>query len=487
MLVAVSCQQLQTICSANAPARLIASDNTDVLVKDISTDTRTLSVGETFVALSGEHFDGNDYATLAVKRGANAIVVEREIADISVPQIVVQDTRLALRDLAKFQRQHFAGKVIAITGSNGKTTTKEMIKSIFTIGHEVTATKGNLNNDLGVPFTVFDWTENDSVAIVEMGANHVGEIGYLSDMVSPDVAVITNVSEAHIEGFGSLAAIAEAKSEIYEGLFARHGIAVVNVDDAFSEQWLEKTQDLRQLCFARQAPSTTRTRQPNVCVSKADESGYCQIGFDSGEVIEVQLPVRGLHNIDNALAAASVAYALNVDADVIAQGLATFEPVAGRLNTQTFSRADKGKDTDENNAVTLIDDTYNANPASLQAAVSVMQSLAARKTTRVLVLGELGELGDSAADVHHELGVSLANRVDAVFCVGTLTTFFAHGAMLTNSSAHVQHFSEQSELLSVLHDFLETLTTPVVVLVKGSRRAKMERVVAALTQTYSGS
>jgi len=363
-------------------ARLIGADR-DIVA--FSTDTRTLAGGELFIALSGAHFNGNRFAADAAAKGALAVVVSEEQPGLSVPQLLVDDTNVALGRIAQAWRRQFDLVSVAITGSAGKTTTKEFMASIFGEMGPTLATLGNKNNDIGVPLTLFRLNASQRYGVFELGANHVGEIAYTSHLVEPQAAVITNVGTAHLEGFGSREGIARAKGEIYGGL-VKGGVACINLDDEFAPYWQDLCRDRAQLTFSLEKPADVRASN----VRQSESGRYVfdlRIGTQSAPV---ELQMLGRHNVANALAAAALAHACRVPLEKIAAGLARTLPAPGRLNLHV--PADKRR---------LIDDTYNANPSSMKAAIDVLADMPGRK---VLVLGDMGELGSTTESGHREVG-----------------------------------------------------------------------------------
>jgi len=446
--------------AARAGGRVEGADAApDVAFAAVGTDSRADCGGQLFVALRGERFDGHDFVGQARERGAVAALVDHRL-DLPLPQWVVDDTRLALGRLAAAWREDFAGRVIAVTGSNGKTTCKEMIAAVLGRAGSVRATQGNLNNDIGMPLTLLAARDEDFL-VLEMGANHSGEIGYLSAIGRPDVAVITNAGRAHLEGFGSVEGVARAKGEIAQGLLPG-GTLVVPSDSPFTDLW-RGLADGRALltCGPDEAASV---RFDPAAVACAWDLGGFETRFrvrlpDTDEPLALSLGVAGIHNVRNALAAVAVARTLGLEADAIRAGLAAVRPVPGRLNP----RRGKG-------GVRLIDDSYNANPDSVQAAIAVLVGLPGRHW---LVLGDLGELGPESAELHRGLGaIARAAGVDRLFTLGALsaaaTEAFGPGA---------RHFTDQAALVRALE---AALGPDDLVLVKGSRLAAMDRVADAL-------
>jgi UDP-N-acetylmuramoyl-tripeptide--D-alanyl-D-alanine ligase len=426
----------------------------------VSTDSRKIAMGDLFVALRGENFDGYEFVVKATQGGALAAMVNADsykanpsVAVSGSPVLEVADTRLALGQLAAYWRKQFDIPLVAITGSNGKTTVKEMLASILreAAGNPdaVLATKGNLNNDIGMPLTLLQLNSSHRYAVIEMGMNHMGEIDYLTRIAAPDVALINNASGAHLEGLGSVQAVAQAKGEILAGL-KPHGTAVINADDEHASLWRELAGVNQLLEFGLNPDADVNgTWQPS--------NGGLHLDVTAPQgMFAVNLQVPGIHNARNALAATAAASALNVPLEKIAAGLEKFSGVAGRLQRKTARHG-----------ASLVDDTYNANPASMRAAIGVLAQAGGK---RVLVLGDMGELGGDAAAFHAEIG-SEARRagIEKLYALGELSHYavreFGSGA---------QHFDRVEELQDALEKELDQDTT---VLVKGSRFMKMERVV----------
>lgn len=429
-------------------------------VTSVGTDSRNVRHGELFIALRGQYFDAHQYLGAAQAAGAVAAMVDVEgatLAPKSLPLITVNDTGKGLTQLAYAWRSRFSMPLVALTGSSGKTAVKEMLAAILReqagYGHDsVLATRGNLNNEIGVPLTLLALREEHRCAVIELGMNHAGEISRLTQLARPDVALINNAGHAHIEHLGSMEAIARAKGEIFEGL-SRTGIAVFNADDQYTVLWQE-------LCSKNKCIRFGLMREAEISADyelHALDSNI-QIITPAGEV-NTKLNAPGLHNVRNALAAAAAAFALDVPLLAIVAGLSRYKGVSGRLQ---YKAARAGG--------TLIDDTYNANPESMRAAIDV---LAKTPGQRVLVLGDMGELGASAAACHSEVGAyARAADIKTLYALGEMSAYtvaaFGEGA---------RHFSEMESLLVQLKS---SLAPDVTVLVKGSRFMKMERVVGAL-------
>lgn len=425
----------------------------NLFIHQIVIDSRKLTKGDVFVALLGENFDGHDYIEAAVNRGAIAVICEKKPSHpVSVPCFVVPSSLQALADIASYYRQSIQCPIIAVTGSNGKTSVKEMIYSIFPKPSH--ATPGNLNNHIGVPLSLLALTAEDRYAVFELGANHPGEIAYTVAMVKPDVSLVNNVGPAHIAGFGSLEGVARAKGEIYQGL-GLGGTAVINADDAFADFWDNLLQDKKVLRFSLHKPADVTAKDIRF---NADGCASFTLVLPKDQ-IQVALQVPGEHMILNALAAATCCYAVGVSAQDIACGLTAFSGVAGRMTFLT------GK-----NKALIIDDTYNANLRSVLTAIDV---LAKRQGQRILVLGDLGELGDFTQAHHEEIGrVAREKGIDLVLTCG------AHSKFTTKAFGNnAKHFTNHKTLAEDLMPYLDENTT---VLIKGSRSAVMENVVHEL-------
>ena len=432
--------------------------NGDAGFTGVSTDTRSIAKGELFVALKGENFDGHAYVEQALARGASAALVSHEVkTSTPIPQIVVGDTLMALGRLAQIWRSRFIIPMLALTGSNGKTTVKEMLRSILIAHHgdaaSVLATEGNLNNHIGLPLMMLRLNASHKVAVFEMGMNHLTEIDYLSHLVEPDIALIIQAGTAHIGELGSREAIAQAKGEIYAGL-SPDGIAVVNMHDRFGSYW-------RGLAGSRRVIGFGIAAEDDVIGEFSSDAVTIR---HVGESVSVQLHVAGEHNQRNALAAAAAAIALDVPLATIQAGLEDFEGVPGRM------RAYEG-----HKKATIIDDTYNANPDSVRAAIDVLRTKLGK---RLLVLGDMGELGSQAREMHSDVGAYAKHaNLDGVYALGKLSE-----ATVMALGASGWHFETVDDLV----DAIEPLLAPdVTVLVKGSRFMKMERVVAKLVPNFS--
>lgn len=436
----------------------------DVQIRRIHTDTRSLRSGDLFVALTGENFDGHDYLPQAQAAGATAALVDAWQDSSDLPQLAVGDTRVALGQLGKHNRSQFKGTLIALTGSSGKTTVKELLASIgdVALGAEaVLATRGNLNNEIGVPLTLLELDRQHRLAVIELGASLPGELTWTCSLAQPGVVLINNAGMAHAGEFGGPEQIVRAKGEILDNLGGR-GVAVLNLDDAAFDQWRERSSAGRLVTFSVNNP------QADVFARDVsfDEGGCARFELctPAGNVV-VQLQLAGAHNLANALAAAAAAHAAGLALDAIGGGLQQAQPVAGRCLRHGLSHGG-----------VLIDDSYNANPASMRAGIDLLEGMPGQ---RIMVLGDMGELGDWAEAEHRTLGEYANGKADVLFAVGPN---MQHAVAGFNGMA--QHFSSRQELLAAVSN---KITLPTSYLVKGSRSAAMEEVVAAILDVDKGA
>ncbi len=428
----------------------------------VSTDSRDIRAGDLFVALKGERFDGHDYAEQALAQGAACVLVEAgRLPALAGNRIEVADTLAALGQLAAFWRRQFSAPVVGITGTNGKTSVKEMLAAILRskVGDAaVLATAGNLNNHIGVPLMLLRLRAEHQFAVLEMGMNHFGEIRYLTKMAKPDVAVVNNAGAGHLEFLGSVEGVAQAKGEIFEGL-AADGRAVVNGDDAYAALWRGLAGHRAVLAFGLNG-GDAHAEQLQI---EALQSRFT-LRLPSGRA-DVLLKVPGEHNVRNALAAAAAAHALGLTPAEIAAGLASYAGTKGRLQQKQAA-----------NGALVIDDSYNANPNSMRAAVDV---LAAQAAPRVLVLGDMGEIGSDIAEHHRAIGAyAQAAGIERLFATGEQMQ-----QAVAAFGAGANWFANHTALLRALNTELTPTST---VLVKGSRFMQMERVVNELTQPAAG-
>ncbi|APZ42138.1 UDP-N-acetylmuramoyl-tripeptide--D-alanyl-D-alanine ligase [Acidihalobacter ferrooxydans] len=429
-------------------------EGADVEVAAVTTDTRKPDPQALFVALAGPHFDGHDFIRGAGVPDVAAVMVQREVAGAQ-PRVVVDDTLVGLRRFAHGWRGCIGACVVALTGSNGKTTVKEMLAAILSHDGDTLATRGNLNNHIGVPLTLLEVTQAHRYAVIEMGANHPGEIAALTALAQPRVALVNNAGPAHLEGFGSLAGVAAAKGEIYGGLGA-DGVAVINAEDRFAPYWMDLNQGREVLRFALDAEAEVRGTQ------QAD--GRLHIVTPLGE-IQVDLQLPGRHNAMNALAATAAAVAAEADLEAIRAGLEAVRSVPGRLRRLSGAHG-----------VQVLDDSYNANPGSLAAGLAVLAEAA---VPRWLVIGDMAELGNTAAQAHREVGErARAAGIERLFAFGPLS---AEAASAFGDGA--EHHTQMNDLIEAISSAVVRAAQPPCVLVKGSRSMGMERVVQALSAT----
>ncbi|MET0332350.1 MAG: UDP-N-acetylmuramoyl-tripeptide--D-alanyl-D-alanine ligase [Dyella sp.] len=437
--------------------RLLGDDAT---IQGVNIDTRKLKPGDLFVAIKGERVDGHDFAAEAAAQGALALLVTRRL-NTALPQILVDDTQLALGDLASAVRAQSDVRVVGITGSNGKTTVKTLAASILARHGRTHVNAGNYNNELGLPLTLLAMPADAQYAMLEMGAGKPGDIDYLASIARPDIGLVNTIAPAHLERMGSVEGIAETKGALYRSLPA-DGIAIINADDAFA-RFFEGLAGSRQvLRFGLEQPAEVSAQ---IIAQRLDGSRFV-LRTPVGEA-EVQLPLPGRHNIANALAAAAIGLALRVPLAIIVDGLQNVPGVAGRLNQQAMP-----------GGWTLIDDSYNANPGSVTAAIDTL-ALAAGE--RWLVLGDMAELGGDTRALHASIGrYAQARGITRLYAVGPLSA-----ATVQAFGAGAMHFSEQSALIDALR---AELHAGVSCLIKGSRSAAMDRVVAALNHnTHNGA
>lgn len=429
----------------------------DAAFTGVSSDSRKIEAGQLFIALVGPRFDGHDYLAEVAAKGAVAALVQRKVADAPIPQLVVADTREGLGRLGACNRDRFSGRVAAVTGSSGKTTVKEMLASILRTQGSVLATRGNLNNDLGVPLTLLELGAEHDSAVIELGASRIGEILYTVGLTRPQVAILNNAGTAHVGEFGGPEKIVEAKGEILEGLPA-DGVAVLNRDDRAFDVWHARAAGRRVISFG-----VTDGRADVRAENLTRDARGCMAFSLRGLVgdADIQLNLLGAHNVANALAAAAAAHVLGVPLVGIKAGLESLQPVKGRAVAQLAT-----------SGMRVIDDSYNANPASMLAAVDILAGFSGRT---VLVLGDMGELGDWAEQGHREVGEYARGKVSALYAVGPL---MAHA--VAAFGAQGRHFADQASLIQALVSEQDANTT---ILIKGSRSAAMDKVVAAFCGT----
>ena len=431
-------------------------------VQRVNTDSRTCQAGDLFVALQGERFDAHDFLSQVAAQGATAAVASHGLAAAHLAGVEVADTRIAFGQLAQGWRSQFTLPVIAVTGSNGKTTVTQMVASILRagFGDDALATQGNLNNDIGVPQTLLRLRAHHRSAVVELGMNHPGEIAGLAQMTQATVALVNNAQREHQEHMATVDAVAQENGEVIKALPAQ-GVAVFPAHDDYTPLW-------QALAGERACLRFSMTGKADVQLLKADwQSGHWAVEAQTpAGVLRTQLHIAGRHNVGNALAACACAMAAGVSLDVIAQGLNNFEPVKGR--SRAFGIQCAGRH------ITVVDDTYNANPDSVRAAIDVLAELPA---PRLLVLGDMGEVGTQGPEFHQEVGLYAAQKgLDHVLCLGDLALHTANAC-----GPNAQHLTDIDALNQRVMQQLPHLGS---VLVKGSRFMKMERVIEAISASH---
>lgn len=437
-------------------ARLQGGNRT---IRRVVTDSRRLEPGDLFVALKGPNFDGHDFVGAAELKGAEAVVVNR-VMDTTLPQLVVTDTLQALGRLGGYNRSLFQGPVFAVTGSGGKTTVKEMLARLLATRGPVLATRGNLNNEIGAPLTLLELSAEHRSAVVELGASAAGEIARMTAITRPDVAILNNAMSAHLEGFGSLDGVVQAKGEIFSGL-PEGGVGVVNLDSPHAATWINRLQRLqrRMISFGVEngAASVNATRL------EMNADGSWRFVLDDGtDQLPVSLRLLGRHNVANATAAAAAWVASGQPLTNIAGVLEQCAPVAGRLCPHRLA-----------SGALVIDDSYNANADAMKAAIDLLAQLPGE---RVLVLGDMAELGDQSLPLHEEIGHYAAERnIDRLLVTGTAMRRAADAYSKRRPGA--EHFATRAQLITHIQALLQD---GVTLLVKGSRSAAMDRVVEAL-------
>jgi len=428
----------------------------DKVISHVGIDTRVLVANALYVAIKGEQFDGHEFIKQAEEAGASALLVNEKM-NSTLPQIVVANTRIALAELAGAIREKAGIKVCGVTGSNGKTTVKEMIAAILAVKSSVLSTLGNFNNDIGVPLSLLRLEQSHEFAVIEMGANHADEIAYTSRYAKPDVVVITNVAAVHIEGFGCIDGVASAKAEIIESL-SDDGIAILNADDDYYNLWRAIAGQRECLSFG--VNDIADVRAENIVNTLQNEQFISSFNLVFNEQkISIKLALAGEHNVKNALAASAACIALGVDIAQIKQGLEQLNSVKGRMQLQATKKGYR-----------VVNDSYNANPASLQVALDAIHTNAENFW---VALGEFGELGVESSEIHKEMGLQIKQSgVTRLFATGELTKHtvdsFGNGA---------SYYAQQEDLIAAIQ---KEIDRDVVLLVKGSRSQKMEVVVNSL-------
>lgn len=435
-------------------AQLIGAD---CPITEVVTDTRQVTVGCLFIALKGERFDAHDFAADAIIAGAGALLVSKRLL-VDTPQLVVQDTRLALGQLAAWVRRQVPARVVALTGSSGKTSVKEMTAAILRECGEVLSTSGNFNNDIGVPLTLLRLQPQHDFAVIELGANHIGEIAYTARLAQPQSALVNNLSAAHLEGFGSLVGVAQAKGEIFAGL-PKEGVAIINADNNDLPHWQAQLSDKKVWRFSSQSVEQTDFFASEIQVTSNGTRFILHTPFGQTAVL---LPLPGRHNVANALAASALAMSVGAGLPAVCAGLRKLQAVPGRLFPILLAESKL-----------LLDDSYNANVGSMIAAVKV---LAEMPGYRLMVVGDMAELGEQAEECHRQVGeIAYQAGIDKVISVGRLSE------ILSSASGSGEHYQDKRSVITRVATLLSTHAV-ITILIKGSRSAAMEQVVHALQE-----
>lgn len=466
----------------------LSPPKTDVHFDGISIDSRTLQKNNLFVAINGNNFDGHKYIASAKAKGAAAAMVDLPSTHPELPELVVGDTRKVLGELAKAYLEKMNAKRVAITGSVGKTTVKEMVSAILHVHTKnqssIIATLGNLNNDLGVPLTVFRVKPETEYGVFELGANHIGEIAYIADIVKPHIALVNNVAGVHLEGFGSIEGVAQGKSEIYQYL-TTDDTAVINLDDAYSESWLEQTEKLGCKVITYSIANSSADVFASELLLESAKTTFVLNASGKGSpgigrfAVTVSLALLGEHSCRNALAAASISFGLGVSVETIIEGLSKVGEVKGRFNIVEYS-----------SGATLIDDTYNANGKSVKAAIDVVVQLKQQQNKKdaIVILGYLGELGLSEVSTCEDVAkYAITHNIDQLWIVGEQSSLYQSVFVSeelkpqeSRTSAQFNAFDDVESAANALLPILKSKKEDVIVLVKGSRSAKMERIFQLL-------
>jgi len=443
---------MQLLLSKIAEILACEQPEKDSMVTGTVIDSRKVVMGNLFIALQGEHVDGHHYLATARLAGATAALVT-EKQDDELTQLVVKDVVKAFGMIAKYWRQQCNAKLVAVTGSNGKTTVKEMLASVLRLSGNVIATEGNLNNELGVPLTLSRLENETDFAVIEMGANHAGEIARLVAMAMPNVSIINNVAAAHLEGFSSIDGVAKAKAEIFSGL-VESGTAVINTDMKYADEWKQVLTNHKIISFAIENEADITA----IDIQNGPHSSHFMVEIES-EFHAINLPLPGLHNVANALATIAITRALDIPVAVIVKGLAAMKSVPHRLELR---RGRQGAQ--------LIDDSYNANPGSYQQALSVLQ---ASNGEHWLVLGDFGELGSESESLHYKMGLDAKESgVNRLWTVGTESR--AATQAYGNGAKHFEHIADLQQQLE------KTLSSDVTCLIKGSRFMQLDKLADKL-------
>ena len=448
-------------------------------INDLVIDSRAITVNTdkvtAFLALKGANFDGHRFAQQVIEQGCQLLIVDHQLHDITgTAQLIVSDTRIALGHIAAFVKKELAPKTVGITGSSGKTTVKEMVAAILSRLGKVLATNGNFNNDIGVPLTLLRLDSSHDFAVIEMGANHLGEIAYTTALAKPDVAIINNIAAAHLEGFGDLCGVARAKGEIFSAL-GEQGVAIYNQDTLHTDKWQWRLTDKKVRTFS--CASTVDCYSENVTL---DDNGCASFTLQSAQGhCDITLTIPGRHNVANAVAAACIALEFGASLKDIKLGLAQMQPVKGRLNLYQLTELQSGC------RIKLIDDSYNANLESAKAATQLLANYSGKK---LFILGDMGELGSEARSYHQEVGEFAKQlQVNTLLSLGVLSQSASDAFIKDNpNNEQSQHFKQNPDLMTHLFKLLKqhfcASQQDIAILVKGSRSAHMEHVVLAIIQ-----
>ncbi|MEZ8101365.1 UDP-N-acetylmuramoyl-tripeptide--D-alanyl-D-alanine ligase [Vibrio bivalvicida] len=432
----------------------------DIVISSVSTDTRAIEKGALFVALIGERFDAHNFVSQSVESGAGALLVSRPV-EADVPQLLVKDTKIALGQLGALVHQTCLTPTVAITGSCGKTTVKEMVASIMEQEGRVLFTAGNFNNDIGVPLTLLRSTPEDDFAVIEMGANHIGEIAYTTQLVQPDVALVNNVAAAHLEGFGSIDGVKQAKGEIYQGLKAG-AVAIVNLDSNGGDNWQAVLADKTVKTFSLNDASADYFAQ-NISLNEISEAKFTLV-TPLGS-IDVKLGIIGQHNVSNALAATALALELGASLEMVKTGLAQLGKVKGRVELVELS-----------SNIKLIDDSYNASVPAMKAAADLLSGFSGE---RWLILGNMAELGNESLALHRQVGEHAAP-----FKFEHVLTFGADAKAISDECGGI-HFEDHQSMIDYIKQQIEQHQQPQTLLVKGANSAGMSKIAAAVKEMYT--
>ncbi len=481
---------LATLAKVTDGELIVAEEQTrlsldDLAINDLVTDSRAIvessNKSTAFLALKGPSFDGHRFAKQVTKQGCQLLIVDHQLSEVTdTTQLVVSDTRIALGQIAAFVKKEVAPKTVGITGSSGKTTVKEMVAAILSRLGNVLATNGNFNNDIGVPLTLLRLDNSHDFAVIEMGANHMGEIAYTTALTQPDVAVINNIAAAHLEGFGDLCGVARAKGEIFSGL-GENGVALYNQDTKYTSKWQWRLTDKTVRTFSCFSTGVITGISKANCYSenaRLDDNGCASFTLQSEQgSCEVTLTIPGKHNVCNAVAAACIALEFGASLEDIQLGLAQMQPVKGRLNLHHL------KDIKTGCNIKLIDDSYNAN---LESAKAAAQLLANYPGKQLLILGDMGELGSEARSYHQEVGeFAKALQLNTLLSLGVLSQSASDAFAKNNDkNEQSQHFNQRADLMVYLFNMLNQQLSAgqqdIAILVKGSRSAHMEHVVTEI-------